>query len=113
MLERVVEQKNSSMFVMSTAPYLASVADVAKFWTVPLVENFARHFWESKFSEVGVSARFSSAQLRHQVSGNLNWSGASDLVLTELVKKISDAQEKVLAELSISPKHGLSRKAAS
>jgi hypothetical protein len=47
------------------------------------------------------------------VSGNLNWSGASDLVLTELVKKISDAQEKVLAELSISPKHGLSRKAAS
>lgn len=112
MLERVVEQKNSSMFVMSTAPYLASVADVAKFWTVPLVENFARHFWESKFSEVGVSARFSSAQLRHQVSGNLNWSGASDLVLTELVKKISVAQEKVLADLCIYPNHGLSKKVA-
>lgn len=113
MLERIVEQKNSSMFVMSTAPYSVSVAAVAKYWAVPLVENFARHFWESKFSEVGVSSRFSSAQLRHQVSGNLNWGGASDLVLTELVKKISDAQEKVLAELSISPKHGLSRKAVS
>lgn len=113
MLEEVVDQKSSPMFVMSTAPYSASVAAVAKFWTVPLVENFARHFWESKFSEVGVSARFSSAQLRHQVSGNLNWSGASDLVLTELVKKISVAQEKVLADLCIYPNHGLSKKVAS
>jgi hypothetical protein len=113
MLEGVVDQKNSPMFVMSTLPYSASVAAVAKFWTVPLVENFARHFWESKFSEVGVSARFSSAQLRHQVSGNLNWSGASDLVLIQLVRQISIAQEKVLADLNISPKHGLAKKATS
>ena len=112
-LDAVVSQNNASMFVMSAAPYSVSVATIAKFWAVPLVENFSRHFWESKFSEVGVSARFSSAQLRHQVSGNLNWGGASDLVLLQLVKNISDAQEKVLAELSISPKHGLAKKVAS
>jgi hypothetical protein len=112
MLEGVVRQNHSSMFVMCAAPYSASVAAVAKFWTVPLIENFARHFWESKFSEVGVNSRFSSAQLRHQVSGNLNWGGASDLVLIELVSKISIAQEKVLAELDITPNHGLTKKVA-
>lgn len=110
MLEGIVSQKSSPMFVMSTKPYLCSVASVAKFWAVPLVENFARHFWESRFPDEGVSSRFSSAQLRHQVAGNLNWGGASDLVLIELVKKISDAQEKVLADLKIHPIHGLARK---
>ena len=110
LLEGVVTQKKSPLFFLFNTPFSVSTSAISKFWTAPLVENFPRHFWESKFGELGVNARFSSAHLRHQVSGNLNWSSASDLVLTELIRKISLAQEAVLVELGVKPIHGLSRR---
>ncbi len=109
-LKGVVEYKESPLFVMSDPPYPVSVSRIAKSWTNPLVENFARHFWESKFNKVGVSSRFSAAHLRHQVSGVMSWASDSDFVLREFIKVISAAQEKVLQELHIFPVHGLARK---
>jgi hypothetical protein len=110
LLKGVVEYKDSALFVVANRPYSVSVASVASNWNISLVENFSRHYWESKFSQVGVSSRFSAAHLRHQVSGVLSWASDSDFVLREFIKAISTAQEKVLQELRISPLHGLARR---
>lgn len=110
LLKGIVEYKESSLFVVANRPYTVSVASVANSWNAPLVENFSRHFWESKFSQVGVSSRFSAAHLRHQVSGVLSWASDSDFVLREFIKVISTAQEEVLQELRIAPLHGLARR---
>ena len=110
LLKGIVEYKESSLFVVADRPYTVSVASVASSWNIPLVENFSRHFWESKFSKVGVSSRFSAAHLRHQVSGVLSWASDSDFVLREFIKVISSAQEEVLQDLHIAPLHGLARK---
>lgn len=112
-LEGIVSGKNSPLFILSTKPHAASVSQISKFWSDPLVENFARHFWESKFSELGVSSRFSAAQIRHQSSGCLSWASDSDLVLNEFIKHISNAQEKVLASLNVRAIHGLSKRLSS
>jgi|GEM_PF-2418231 len=109
-LKGVVEYNESPLFVMSDPPYPVSVSRIAKSWTNPLVENFARHFWESKFLLVGVSSRFSAAHLRHQVSGVMSWASDSDFVLREFIRVISAAQDEILQELNISPVHGLARK---
>lgn len=110
LLQGVIDQKNTPLFVLSEKPYVASVARVSASWNSQLVENFSRHFWESKFSQVGISSRFSAAQLRHQSSGALTWGGDSDFVLREFVEAISKAQEKVLQELRVNPIRGLSRR---
>lgn len=109
-LKGVVQYKESPLFVMTYSPYTVSVSGIAKTWINPLVENFARHFWESKFLQVGVSSRFSAAHLRHQVSGVVSWASDSDFVLREFLKVITAAQEKVLQELDIVPVYGLSRR---
>ena len=110
LLKGVVEQKNTPLFVMAEHPYAASVSSVASYWSVALIPNFARHFWVSKFPQVGISSRFSGGQVRHQSSGNLSWASDSDFVLVNFIKAISVAQEKVLQELEIAPIHGLSRR---
>lgn len=109
-LEGITSQKGTPLFICSAKPYALSVAGVAEFWNMPLVENFARHFWETKFSKVGVSSRFSATQLRHQSSGCLSWASDSDFVLSEFVKQISVAQEAVLVELNVRPVHGISKR---
>ena len=108
LLKGVIEQKNTPLFVMAEHPYATSVSSVAGNWSVALTPNFARHFWVSKFSQVGISSRFSGAQVRHQSSGNLSWASDSDFVLVNFIEAISISQEKVLRELEISPIHGLS-----
>lgn len=109
-LQSIVDHKKVTLFSFSQHPYIASVSGVASYWTVPLVENFSRHFWETHFLELGVHSRFSAAQLRHQISGNLNWSSSSDLVLSEFTKLISSAQEKALSALGIFATHGLTKR---
>jgi len=110
LLNGVVDQKDTPLFFNSEAPYIVSVADISATWNVSLVENFSRHFWESRFNEVGVSSRFSGAQLRHQSSGVLSWASDSDFVLLEFIDSISSAQEKVLNELHVFAIHGLSKR---
>jgi hypothetical protein len=111
-LEGVHLQKSTSLFFFSENPYAASVAKVSKYWSSPLVENFARHFWETEFQKHGISSRFSAAQLRHQSQGTLSWSAESDFVLCEFIHQITLAQEKVLSELNIYPVHGLAKRLA-
>ena len=97
---------------MAEHSYAASVSSVIGNLSVALIPNFARHFWVSKFSQVGISSRFSGAQVRHQSSGNLSWASDSDFVLVNFIEAISVAQEKVLQGLEITPVHGLSRRQA-
>jgi hypothetical protein len=110
LLDGVVYCKNTPLFVMTEKPYAASVARVATSWSVPLVENFSRHLWESKFSQVGISSRFSGAHLRHQSSGVLSWASDSDFILVDFIDAISSAQEQVLRDLKIVPIHGLNKR---
>jgi len=110
LLKGVVDYQKSSLLVMSEKPYAVSVVRVATSWNATLVGNFGRHFWESKFAQVGISSRFSAAHLRHQSSGALSWAGDSDFVLVEFTKAISSAQEKVLNDLKVMPIHGLSKR---
>jgi hypothetical protein len=113
LLQGVVDRNKTPLFFVSKPSYEVSVASIGKTWSIKLVENFARHFWQNKFNQFGLPSRFSSAHLRHQLSGCLNWDGASDLVLSELIKQISVIQEKVLAEMGIHFVHGLAGKGSS
>ena len=112
LLKGIVEYKNTPLFIMAEHSYAASVSSVIGNLSVALIPNFARHFWVSKFSQVGISSRFSGAQVRHQSSGNLSWASDSDFVLVNFIEAISVAQEKVLQGLEITPVHGLSRRQA-
>lgn len=110
LLQSILDYKKVPLFITSNSSYKISVSAVSKSWNQALVENFARHFWETNFIGKGVSSRFSAAQLRHQTSGTLSWASDSDFALREFIYAISIAQEVVLRELNMRPIHGLARR---
>lgn len=109
-LEDIFTAEHVPLFVTDYAPNGLSSHQLSKAWSIDLIENFGRHYWETKFSELGITCRESSAHLRHQTAGNLNWSGASDFVLDTFIKRISYAQDMLLKSLRISAIHGLARR---
>ena len=98
------------LFVTDYAPTGLSSHQLSEAWPIDLIENFGRHFWETKFLELGIASRESSAHLRHQNACNLNWSGASDLVLDTLIRRINFAQDILLKSLNINAIYGLARR---
>lgn len=109
-LKGIFKHKPVPLFmVVDRMPRGISTADLQKTWSEPLEGNFSRHFWQTHFPKLGLTSREIDAQLRHQHSGNLNWSASSDLVLSSWIKKVSTAQESILAELNIRALPGMAR----
>lgn len=109
-LEDIYLGKHTHLFITSTPSNYLSTSQLSVSWPAPLIENFGRHFWETKFAEVGIADRECSAHLRHQSAKNLNWSATSDFVLSSFVERIGIAQEQILKALKINSIGGIAKR---
>ncbi len=110
-LEGVLAGGTQPIFFTPTSLKGFSSTALSAFWTVQAPLNFGRHFWATTFRRSGISDRETSAHLRHQQQGSLNWSTESNLILSSFIQRVDEAQTRKLLELGIQAIPGLSRRA--
>lgn len=88
-LESVLAGGTQPIFITPTSLKGFSSTAVSAFWTVQAPLNFGRHFWATTFRRLDISDRETSAHLRHQQQGSLNWSTDSNLILSSFIQSVA------------------------
>lgn len=104
----IISNEHVPLLVTTEQPFGISTASLIKNLGENLVGNFGRHYWETNFSQHGITSRESAAHLRHQSASNFNWDHGSDLILSDLNERIGKAQVDKLISLDIRAVAGLS-----